>query len=191
MSKATFWGSIMQWGRGQKEGQKKLVTSTKSQGGKPTPGMMTMGEMAEGLSAAAEGVTFMSASEEWWDNYRKQARPKYTPGYPEKIASAMRRLYPTVEDFLGNSVDRSDVSQDYWLGVLIWVEDTRPRVTYKGQPDKARHFAYGAWAEASASLGYRVGRWKEMLDEYFGTGQADPADEQATCDGADAVRGVL
>ena len=186
------WGSVLSWGR-KPEGERRIDSEVLCKDGSYQPTDATeranKRPVSIDLEAVARVAETVGASEAWWAEYRTMARPKQVAGYPEKIAAALRRLYPTVEDFLGNAVDRSDVSQDYWLGLLIWVEDT-PRVTYRGQRDKARHFAYGAWAEASASMGYKVGRWKEMLDKYFLTGQADPADEQATRDGADAVKGT-
>jgi hypothetical protein len=80
------------------------------------------------------------------------------------------------------------LERPFWGGLLHYTTGSA-RPTYRGETDKALHFAAGAWFEtAKEGLGEDVGRWKEKLDYLLGIGQYDEADLQATIDGAREAR---
>jgi len=74
--------------------------------------------------------------------------------------------------------------RDLWTGLALWVIDGGGTPTLWGQPDKALHYIFGGWIEATTGLGRQAGVLKERLDRELGIGHYDEEDMRATDEGA-------
>lgn len=73
-------------------------------------------------------------------------------------------------------------------GAMMFALTQGCRPTYLRRQDWGLHFIFGAWIEATMGMGREAGEIKELLDKWFGTGQCDQGDLDATVAGAKWAR---